>query len=85
MIDATIFETNESCGLVKTTPCGDSNGYAHYWVINDRNLGICKKCGDSKQFPNVWLGQTISCDWKEQILDKAHATWTSDKQNLTEE
>ena len=24
---------------------------AHYWVLDDRNFGICKKCGAQKQFP----------------------------------
>lgn len=24
---------------------------AHYWVLDDKNFGICKKCGAQKQFP----------------------------------
>jgi hypothetical protein len=24
---------------------------AHYWILNDKSLGICKKCGAQKQFP----------------------------------
>jgi len=24
---------------------------AHYWIINDKSLGICKRCGAEKQFP----------------------------------
>jgi hypothetical protein len=23
---------------------------AHYWILNDESLGICKKCGAQKQF-----------------------------------
>ncbi len=26
-------------------------GEAHYWIIDDKNFGICKKCGAQKQFP----------------------------------
>lgn len=22
----------------------------HHWLINERNFGVCKKCGESKQF-----------------------------------
>ncbi len=35
---------------------------AHYWILNDENLGICKKCGAQKQFPvDVfgWRGRNI--------------------------
>jgi hypothetical protein len=24
---------------------------AHYWILNDVSMGICKKCGAQKQFP----------------------------------
>ncbi len=24
---------------------------AHYWILNDKNFGICKNCGAQKQFP----------------------------------
>jgi hypothetical protein len=24
---------------------------AHYWILNDKNFGICKRCGAQKQFP----------------------------------
>jgi hypothetical protein len=23
----------------------------HYWILNDKSLGICKRCGAQKQFP----------------------------------
>jgi hypothetical protein len=23
---------------------------AHYWIIDDKNLGVCKRCGARKQF-----------------------------------
>lgn len=22
----------------------------HHWLINEKNFGVCKKCGESKQF-----------------------------------
>ena len=24
---------------------------AHYWLIDGRNIGVCKYCGDVKKFP----------------------------------
>jgi carbonic anhydrase len=33
----------------------DGKECIHHWVPNDKNFGICKKCGAKKQFPiNVW-------------------------------
>jgi hypothetical protein len=29
----------------------------HHWLIDKRNFGVCKKCGDSKQF----------CCWSEAV------------------
>ena len=26
-------------------------GESHYWIIDDKNFGMCKKCGAQKQFP----------------------------------
>ncbi len=28
----------------------ECKGKAHYWVLDAKNLGICKKCGAKKQF-----------------------------------
>jgi len=25
--------------------------YAHYWIIDENNFGICVKCGATRQFP----------------------------------
>ena len=31
------------------------NDKAHYWVLDDKNFGVCRKCGGKKQFPiDVW-------------------------------
>jgi|GEM_PF-3694346 len=27
------------------------HGCAHYWLIDDRNVGVCKYCGRVKKFP----------------------------------
>ncbi len=26
----------------------------HHWLIDERNFGVCKKCGESKQFCHWW-------------------------------
>ncbi len=26
----------------------------HHWLIDEKNLGVCKKCGVSKQFSSSW-------------------------------
>jgi hypothetical protein len=38
----------------RETPHSDTcKKAAHYWILNDKSLGICKKCGAEKQFPDV--------------------------------
>ena len=29
---------------------------AHYWILNDKSLGVCKNCGVQKQFPVAVFG-----------------------------
>ncbi len=32
----------------------------HHWLINERNFGVCKKCGESKQFSSgSWYDASI--------------------------
>jgi len=41
---------------------GECSGNAHHWIINDRSLGVCKKCGAKKQFPvhvESWRRQNV--------------------------
>lgn len=33
---------------------GDGKECIHHWLINATNLGVCKKCGASKQFCSSW-------------------------------
>ena len=32
----------------------DCQQCVHHWLINSKNLGVCKKCGESKQFCCWW-------------------------------
>ena len=32
----------------------DSEQCIHHWLINQKNFGVCKKCGVSKQFCASW-------------------------------
>jgi hypothetical protein len=43
----------------RETPHSDTcKKAAHYWILNDESLGICKKCRAHKQFPiNVFSWQ----------------------------
>jgi len=29
---------------------GECKDKAHYWILDDRNLGVCKRCGARRQF-----------------------------------
>ena len=38
--------------VMPTDRCKDK---AHYWLLDYKSFGVCKKCGAKKQFPiNVW-------------------------------
>jgi len=46
---------------------------AHYWILNDKSLGICKRCGAQKQFPvNVFGWQN-----RKLVIGKASHSPTS--------
>ena len=40
---------------------GDGKECVHHWLIDVHNLGVCKKCGESKQFCSSW--GTIQKSW----------------------
>jgi hypothetical protein len=49
----------------------DCTEKAHYWVIDDKNLGVCKRCGAQKQFPT----QVFGWQSRKAVIDKAlHGT-----------
>jgi len=39
----------------------DGKECIHHWLIDERNFGVCKKCGVSKQFCNSW--GTVQRSW----------------------
>ena len=46
---------------------------AHYWVLNDKNYGVCKRCGAEKQFPETPF------DWHDLYLLYKKGTYISAK------
>ena len=40
---------------------GDGKECIHHWLIDERNSGVCKKCGVNKQFCSSW--GTIQKSW----------------------
>ena len=46
-----------------TLGCEGKNGCVHYWILDEKNYGVCKKCGDKKHFPNNY-GQILR--WKSR-------------------
>jgi len=42
----------------------DSEKCIHYWLIGQRNLGVCRKCGASKQFCGTWSAASSHRAWK---------------------
>jgi len=49
---------------------GDGKECVHHWLINASNLGICKKCGVSKQFCSSW--GTIQKSWYARAGNAHH-------------
>ena len=35
----------------------------HHWLIDERNFGVCKKCGAGKQFLHLWSAASIQKAW----------------------
>jgi hypothetical protein len=43
-----------------TTKDGEHETCIHHWLINEKNFGVCKKCGESKQFHSgSWYDASI--------------------------
>ncbi len=49
----------------------------HHWLINEKNFGVCKKCGESKQF--------FSGSWYDASIRKtAYSRSSKGQQNAPE-
>jgi len=42
------------------------NDCVHYWLIDGKNAGICKKCGASRQFPLSWSPLSMQNAWSHK-------------------
>ena len=38
----------------------------HHWLIDAVNLGVCKKCGGSRQFCGTWSAASIQNTWRHR-------------------
>ena len=47
----------------ETVPGDDSVQCIHYWIIDAANLGVCKKCGQVKQFSGTWSAASSQKAW----------------------
>jgi hypothetical protein len=48
----------------------DCKNEAHYWVLDGKNLCVCKKCGATKQFnAERWVWQR-----RKVVISKSKAT-----------
>jgi hypothetical protein len=38
----------------------------HYWLIDGKNFGVCKKCGEAKQFCSSWNATSVQKGWSNR-------------------
>lgn len=44
----------------RTAKDSEPEACIHHWLINEKNFGVCKKCGESKQFHSgSWYDASI--------------------------
>jgi len=48
------------------------NECIHHWVIDQRNFGICRKCGAGKQFLHSWSAVGIQKAWGNTSSKSKH-------------
>ena len=44
----------------------------HHWLIDERNFGVCKKCGAGKQFLRSWSPADIQKAWGNTFSKAKH-------------
>jgi hypothetical protein len=45
----------------------------HHWLIDVRNFGVCKKCGESKHFCSTWSAASIHNAWHRRSGKVQHS------------
>jgi len=45
----------------------------HHWLIDAMNLGVCKKCGESKHFCSTWSATSIQNAWHRRSGKVQHS------------
>ncbi len=38
----------------------------HHWLIDQKNCGVCRKCGEIRQFPRAWSALSIQAGWRSR-------------------
>jgi hypothetical protein len=56
----------------ETVHDGDYCKCVHHWLINSTNLGVCKKCGESKQFCGTWSAMAPKGAWGSRARTAQH-------------
>ena len=50
----------------ESTHADDLSLCVHHWLIDVHSLGVCKKCGESKQFNNSWSAKSLQRSWSNR-------------------
>jgi hypothetical protein len=56
----------------ETVDEGDCSQCIHHWLINSTNLGVCKKCGESRQFCGTWSATIPKGSWGSKSRTMQH-------------
>ena len=58
-----LIKEGEMDNECEATHDDDCKQCIHHWLIDAINLGVCKKCGESRQFCSTWSAATIQKTW----------------------
>ncbi len=50
----------------------DRQDCIHHWLIDERNLGVCKKCGEIRQFSRSWNPLSNHGTWSNKPNKEQH-------------